>query len=275
MKPQTTENPDAVELRDAATVMLVRDSTAGPEVFMLQRHLNSDFVGGAYVFPGGGVDAEDRDDDLEPVCQGRTDAETSAELGIESGGLAYWVAAVRECFEEAGVLLAYDAHGQVVDFSDADIDARFQTHRAGVDSRERRLVEVCEEESLVLATDDIHYWSHWITPVGPPRRFDTRFFIAPAPAAQVAAHDDRETVDNLWVRPADALERHRRGELEMILPTIANLEQISPFDTVADLLAAARQITDVPAILPKIVIDADGKPSPLMPGDPGYDDLPD
>ncbi len=275
MTRQMTENPDAVELRDAATVMLVRDSTAGPEVFMLQRHLNSDFVGGAYVFPGGGVDTEDRDDDLEPVCQGRTDAETSAELGIDSGGLAYWVAAVRECFEEAGVLLAYDAHGQVVDFSDADIDARFQTHRAGVDSRERRLVEVCEEESLVLATDDIHYWSHWITPVGPPRRFDTRFFIAPAPAAQVAAHDDRETVDNLWVRPADALERHRRGELEMILPTIANLEQISPFDTVADLLDAARQISDVPAILPKIVIDADGRLSPLMPGDPGYDDLPD
>ncbi|MCP5029383.1 MAG: NUDIX hydrolase [Actinomycetia bacterium] len=274
MKPQLTDYPGAVQVRDAATVMLVRDTDEGPEVFMLQRHLNSDFVGGAYVFPGGGVDTEDRHDDLELVCEGRTEAETSAELRIESGGLAFWVAAVRECFEEAGVLLAYDADGKVVDLSDPAIDERFQAHRASVDSRERRLVEICEEESLVLATDDIHYWSHWITPVGPPRRFDTRFFVAPAPAAQVAAHDNRETVDNLWVRPADALERHRLGKLEMIMPTIANLEQIGRFDSVAELLDAARQITDVPAILPKITIDAHGTPSALMPGDAGYDDLP-
>ena len=97
-----------VQVRDAATVMLVRDAAdgGGMEVFMLRRNLNSDFVGGAYVFPGGAVDEADRHSDLERICTGRTDAAASEQLGIDSGGLAYWVAAVRECFEEAGVLLA-------------------------------------------------------------------------------------------------------------------------------------------------------------------------
>lgn len=98
--------PADVPLRDAATVMLVRDGRAGLEVFMLRRNLNSDFVGGAYVFPGGAVDDHDRHTDLDPVCEGRNDADASAQLGIDRGGLAFWVAAIRECFEEAGVLLA-------------------------------------------------------------------------------------------------------------------------------------------------------------------------
>src|SRR5438045_7172367 len=99
---------DPIAVRDAATVMLVRDAAngGGMEVFMLRRNLNSDFVGGAYVFPGGAVDEEDRHADLERVCQGLSDDAASVQLGIPSGGLAFWVAAVRECFEEAGVLLA-------------------------------------------------------------------------------------------------------------------------------------------------------------------------
>src|SRR3954449_5017694 len=109
--------PDPIAIRDAATVMLVRDAApaagGGMEVFMLRRNLNSDFVGGAYVFPGGAVDPEDRHIDLEPVCEGRSDADASRRLGIPSGGLAFWVAAIRESFEEAGVLLAYDLDGLV------------------------------------------------------------------------------------------------------------------------------------------------------------------
>ena len=213
-----------VQIRDAATVMLVRDGDAGMEVFMLRRNLNSDFVGGAYVFPGGAVDEADRHADLEAVCEGRSDDEASVLLGVEKGGLAYWVAAVRECFEEAGVLLANQADGSVVSLADEAVAGRYRGHRKAVDAGELRLVGLCEAERLRLAVGQIHYFSHWITPVGPPRRYDTRFFVAAAPPEQVPLHDDRETIANLWARPADVLERRRRGELDLIFPTIKNLE---------------------------------------------------
>ena len=264
-------SPDSVPVRDAATVMLVRDGDDGLEVFMLRRSLDSVFVGGAYVFPGGGVDDHDRHDDLDPVCAGRSDPDASALLGVDTGGLAYWVAAIRESFEEAGVLLAYDRSGALIRFDDPDLDERFRHHRRRVDRSEVRLVDVCAAEGLTLACDVMHYFSHWITPVGPPRRYDTRFFVARAPDAQVPLHDDRETIAHLWVRPADALARHRAGELDMILPTIRNLEAIARFERADDLLEAARATTSVPAMLPRIVAE-DGGVRILLPGDPGYDD---
>ena len=116
--------------------------------------------------------------------------EASAILGVDSGGLAFWVAAVRECFEEAGVLLASDRDGQVVSFADARMAERFETYRAAVDRGERRLSTSCRAEDLCITADEIHYFSHWITPVGAPRRYDTRFFVAAAPAEQVPLHDD-------------------------------------------------------------------------------------
>jgi 8-oxo-dGTP pyrophosphatase MutT (NUDIX family) len=264
-----------VQVRDAATVMLVRDGSAGLEVFMLRRNLQSDFVGGAYVFPGGAVDEHDRHEDLEPICAGRTDADASDRLGLERGGLAYWVAAIRESFEEAGVLLAYDASGNLVDLDhDPEIEARFARHRAAVDRGARRLVDVCAEEGLRLAVDGIYYFSHWITPQGAPRRYDTRFFVAAAPADQVPLHDDREVIANLWIRPADALARHEAGEFELIFPTIRSLVSLSRFDTVAGVLAAAAALDDVPAIEPRIVEDEGGGGYRIvLPGDPGYDDV--
>ncbi|HEX7165457.1 MAG TPA: hypothetical protein VF230_00620 [Acidimicrobiales bacterium] len=264
-------DPRSLPVRDAATVMLVRDTSAGMEVFMLRRNLQSDFVGGAYVFPGGAVDEADRHADLEAVCRGLSDDGASARLDVPSGGLAYWVAAIRESFEEAGVLLAVPNDGDdVISFADADVAERYRLHRKAVDTGEKRLIEVCAEESLQLAVGGVHYFSHWITPVGPPRRYDTRFFVAAAPAEQVPLHDDRETIASLWVRPPDALDRHHRGELEMIFPTVKNLEAIARFDRSADLLAAAAAITDVPPILPRIV-DDEGGTRIVLPGDPAYD----
>jgi len=217
---------------------------------MLRRHLDSAFVGGAYVFPGGAVDEEDRHADLESVCDGRSDEQASRLLEIDGGGLAYWVAAVRECFEEAGVLLAHRGDGEVVSFADPEVAERFRLHRKAVDSGERRLIDVCRVEGLHLAADQIHYFSHWITPMGAPRRFDTRFFVTAAPPEQVPLHDDRETIANLWVRPVDALDRHRAGELELIYPTIKSLEAISRFERSADLLDAVangyRLVSDAP-----------------------------
>ncbi len=258
-----------VPVRDAATVMLVRDAPGGPEVFMLRRHLESVFVGGAYVFPGGAVDEADRSDDLDPVCEGLGDPEASRRLGVERGGLAYWVAAIRECFEEAGVLLAYDAAGDVVRFDDPAVEADFLVHRRDVHAGRRRIVDLCEDIGLRLACDNVHYFAHWITPEGEPRRFDTRFFVARAPDAQEPLHDDVETIASLWVRPADALERHRAGELFMILPTLKNLEAISRFDRADDLLAAAGAQADIPCVEPRLVQDGDGL-RVVLPGDPGY-----
>jgi 8-oxo-dGTP pyrophosphatase MutT (NUDIX family) len=267
-------DPADLPVRDAATVMLVRDRAdgGGMEVFMLRRNLNSDFVGGAYVFPGGAVDEADRHADLEAVCRGLSDDGASAQLGIDKGGLAFWVAAVRECFEEAGVLLAApdDDPETVLSFADPAVAERFRHHRKSVDTGERRLLEVCDEERLHLVCDRVHYFAHWITPVGPPRRYDTRFFVTAAPPEQEPLHDDRETIASLWVRPADALQRHKRGELEMIFPTIRNLEAIARFDRSEDLLAAAASVTDIPAILPRIV-NEDGGTRIVLPGDPAYD----
>ena len=265
--------------RDAATVMLVRDGAprddidSRVEVFMLRRHLDSVFLGGAYVFPGGAVDDHDRHADLEAVCAGRTDVVASSLLGLDppTGGLAFWVAGIREAFEEAGVLLAYGPDGAIVDWSDPAVAARFAEHRKAVDTGERRLVDICRDEGLQLAADTVHYFSHWITPVGPPRRFDTRFFVARAPEGHTYLHDERETIDNAWVRPAEAIDRQSRGEVDIIFPTLRTLQTISRFATTDELLAAAAAAGDIPTMLPRVVRDADGTRI-LLPGDEGYDD---
>jgi 8-oxo-dGTP pyrophosphatase MutT (NUDIX family) len=250
--------------------MMVRDAPDGFEVLMLMRNLNSDFVGGAYVFPGGGVDAADATSTAEHRVAGLNDA-ASARLGLASGGLAYYVACLRELFEEAGLLVARDEAGQLVRFEDEATIARFAAHRRAVNDRQVRFLDVVSQENLRLDLHALEYVAHWVTPVGPPRRYDTRFFVALAPAGQRAAHDAGETVADVWVRPSDALERHRRGELEMIFPTIRNLEAIAPLDSAAAVLEHARSLSDIPRIEPRLV-QRDGGFVVLMPGDDGYDD---
>jgi 8-oxo-dGTP pyrophosphatase MutT (NUDIX family) len=141
------------------------------------------------------------------------------------------VAAIRECFEEAGVLLARHVDGDVVRFDEPDVAARFELERTAVHDGQRALVDLCTDEGLVLTAGDIHYVSHWITPVGEARRFDTRFFVARAPQAQEPLHDDGETIESLWVRPIDALDRFRSGDLGMFPPTVRNLEFLEAHDT--------------------------------------------
>ncbi|MFN8017004.1 MAG: NUDIX domain-containing protein [Acidimicrobiales bacterium] len=262
--------PDPVPLRDAATVLILRDGPDGLEVFMLRRNLNSDFVGGAYVFPGGAVDEHDRHADLEPICQGRTDADASRRLGIDSGGLAFWVAAIRESFEEAGVLLAYDMDG-IVDLDDEAGIERWAHHRQQVDDGQLTMVDLCRLEGLRLAVDGMHYFGHWITPEGAPRRYDTRFFLAAAPPNQTPLHDDHEVIANQWLRPVDAIAQVEAGELTMMPPTISSLKAIARFETAQEALDAATEITDVPTILPRIIA-YDGGVRIVLPGDPAYDD---
>jgi len=250
--------------------MLLRDRAEGLEVFMVQRHLNSDFVGGAYVFPGGAVDQEDAVD-LDDLCLGLSDADASRFLGVESHGLRFYVAAVREVFEEAGVLLAYDRDGHWVEGWDPVVIERFAEDRRRLHARETTMTEVCRQEGIRIAADRLVVFSHWITPPGPPRRFDTRFFLAAMPDLQDPLHDDIETVDSMWVRPADALERAERGEVQIIFPTARNLEAVGKFPTVAEALSAAAAKASGPAVQPKVIRERGGI-RVVVPGDPGYDD---
>jgi 8-oxo-dGTP pyrophosphatase MutT (NUDIX family) len=292
------DDPAAVPLRPAATVMLIRDSVDADgvddiEVFMLRRTPKAAFAAGQYVFPGGRVDLADGADGLEGICDGLDDARASSILQIERGGLAFWVAAIRECFEEAGVLLARRAAvdpsssgsgsgpragwasglGDAIAFDDPVIARRFAESRRRVHDGELSLAQLCADEDLMLITDAIHYVSHWITPVGEVRRFDTRFFVARAPQAQEPLHDDAETVASLWVRPREAIDRFRAGELAMLPPTIVNLEFLLPFNTADEALEAAASVPTPAAVLPKIRVDAEGRVTALlMPGDDGYDD---
>jgi 8-oxo-dGTP pyrophosphatase MutT (NUDIX family) len=260
-----SDAPRAQGPRLAATVILVRDHVAGGlEVFMEERHIRSDFVGGAYVFPGGAVDPDDRVP--EDLCAGRTDRSASRLLGLDHGGLAYFVAGIRECFEEAGVLLAYDRSGALLDFGDAAKEARFREWRDRLNASSATLLDLARAEGLRLATDRIHYWGHWITPEGQPRRYDTRFFLAEAPANQVATHDDWELTASAWVPPAEALERARRREWMIIFPTLWNLRELGRFERAASAAAwAADEERPRPLYVPRVSAER-----VVLPGDEGY-----
>lgn len=273
-------DPAAVAIRPAATVMLVRDiesaDGADTEVFMLRRTTKAAFAGGMYVFPGGAVDLSDGSDAASSLCDGLDDDAASSRLGIDTGGLAYWIAAIRECFEEAGVLLARTTDGEHVRFDDPSVAERFGAMRHEVHDGRLDVVDLCAAEGLRLATDAIGYVAHWVTPFGEVRRFDTRFFVAASPADQEPLHDDMETVDSLWVRPREALARARAGELLMLPPTVASLEFLADHRSTADTLHASGLIGTPPRILPKAVFGDDGRFVDLkMPGDDGYDAIPD
>lgn len=280
--PDSGSPEGIVPARDAATIMLVRDATGATgaggdrlEVCMLRRHIESDFVGGAYVFPGGKVDDDDRSTAAGDASTGRDDGEASDLLGVGDGGLAFWVAALRECFEEAGVLLAYPAEAApgsaLLDLTEEWARVRLATGRAELNSGAVRFLDLLHRLQLRLAVDRVHYFSHWITPEGAPKRYDTRFFVAALPPDQVPVHDDHETVDTVWVRPDEALARAAAGEFDLIFPTMKNLEAISRFTTSADLLAAAAAVERVPTVLPRVVVDQRGFRI-LLPGDDGYDE---
>lgn len=256
--------------RPAATVITLRDAPDGYEILMLRRNLNSDFVGGAYVFPGGSVDTTDAGASGERLALGRTDATASQRLGLERGGLAYYVACLRELFEEAGLLLACNREGVPVHFNDDETVQRMARSRREVNDGSLGFVAMMEREGLLLDLRGLEYIAHWITPAGPPRRFDTRFFVALAPEGQVATHDAGETVADQWVRPKDALDARNRGELDMILPTVRNLEAIADFTTPLEVLEYARSLTDIACVEPRIVTKGDVV-SILMPGDEGYE----
>ena len=223
-------------IRKAATVLVVRDGAADLEVFMVQRPGRGVFPN-LHVFPGGKVEGGDHG--LDHLCQELTDAEASAALGLAHGGLRYWVTAIRECFEECGVLLAYRDGALFQPRDDAE-ETRFDAYRNQLIGGDIDLPELARREELVLATDRVHYFSHWITPESAPARFDTRFFVAAMPAGQRAAGHLRETVAGVWIAPGQALAAYDEERWQMIHPTLTTLRTAARYRTVSSLIADVR-----------------------------------
>ena len=255
----------------AATLVLLRDRPAGPaEILLIQRHGKSKFAAGDYVFAGGKVEADDIPDDVERFVRGLTPEQASARLGGDLSArqaLGYWVGALREAFEEVGVLLAYDREGEPVRFGAANRE-RFEAHRRACQAANPAFFTMLRAEALTLATDRLTYFAHWITPEEQPLRFDTRFFAAVAPPQEPAV-DGHEIVHLRWMTPAEAFDAFRRKEITLRLPTIKNLELLqSGGPRAADILGALLD-RPVPAIRPR-VLQVDGRPLAVLPGDPRW-----
>ena len=253
--------------RPAATIVVVRDAAGGLEVLLSRRADGTDYTSGAWVFPGGIVDA--RDHDAHGACFGIADTEASAVLGLETGGLDFFVAAIRECFEESGLLFGR-ALGDRDDALDGDAAARLAPWRGALHRREHGIAEMCAKEGIRLDAGALAYLSHWLTPLGRAKRYDTRFFIAAAPTSQVAAFDGTEMVEQLWIAPAEALARSKT--LKLLTPTQKTLELISRFADVAALMAWVREPRRVPLTMPRVAMGSEG-PRPVMPDEPAYAEL--
>ena len=255
----------------AATVLVIRDGKSDIEVFMVERSNRPPF-GNLFVFPGGKIDASDQDSRAHSLCKSISDDEASALLGINENGLSYWIACVRECFEEVGILLAEKKDGAKLDLNGIEKE-KYQSYRQDLLNGDISFYDICSKENLELMTENIAPFSHWITPDVEIKRFDTRFFIACLPDNQTGIHDGNELVNSLWISPQEALKKAYAGEISMIMPTIKNLEQCVGFNTSEELLNHQKQLTneDIPPILPKF-FKKNGNWVGLLPGDDGYDE---
>ena len=255
-------------IKPAATVILMRDAEEGGfEILMVKRSSRSAF-GSIYVFPGGKLDQEDSTPELYSYCKGMTDSEASRKLGIEKDGLAYWIACIRECFEEVGVLLT--------ETNDSIIQDTFKLNalRDKLNNQEISFKDICISEALNLRAKDIVPCAHWITPTIEPKRFDTRFFLAKVDFKQLASHDGFELTESIWITPQDALKKLEKGEMNMIIPTIENIKALVQFSSSKDAFNYFYSLKDeeIPPILPKF-IKKDGNWIGFLPGDEGYDDV--
>jgi 8-oxo-dGTP pyrophosphatase MutT (NUDIX family) len=252
----------------AATLVLLRDRPGGGvECLLMRRHLASRFAAGDFVFPGGKIEADDNPEDAAAWCRGLQVTDAARRLALEDAprtALGFWIGAIRETFEEAGLLLAVDAGGR-----DVAVDTpRFAEYRRACHADNRAFWTMVRTEGLRLTTDRVVYFAHWITPEEQPLRFDTRFFAAPAPAGQEATGDDREMTDLTWLTPAEAVEAQRRGEITLRNPTVRNLVLFDGARTTIEALDGVRNL-EVCTIRPRVIIE-NGERRVLMPGDPGY-----
>ena len=248
--------------RPSATVVVARDSDDAPEILLVRRRAGDAF-GDSYTFPGGVIDPDESDS--RPVCSGLSASDADSILGI-ADGLDYYSAAIRELFEETGILLAKDPSGDWP--SDVSAFAEFRTK---VDRGEIGWPAFLSEHNLCMAVDALHYFAWWITPEVSPKRWTTRFFATALPEGQTAEHDGRELTDSRWLTVEAALAKNRSGELVLPQPTRRNLELMADFQTVEALLAWAsrRHHSGITSICP-IQVFVDGKEMYPIPGDRHY-----
>ncbi len=265
-------DPEAIPLRNAATVLIL-DDQPDLRVLMLKRNARSAFVGDMWVFPGGAVDPADATPEADGLVEHLTDEEASAQLGIDRGGIAYWVTVLRETFEESGVLLA-----RVGDQPDRTRGrpplpkARSAVLQDMVNSGDVEFLDVARSEGLLLNGSSMHYVSRWVTPVGPPRRYDTRFFVAGRPAGQQTRLDNDEAVHLEWISPSDALRANAADEMLMMTPTIGMLLRLATFASTSEAIDAAATATAEMDEEVRIRYETEGPDRIAFPVDPDYHD---
>jgi 8-oxo-dGTP pyrophosphatase MutT (NUDIX family) len=250
-------DPATVPVRPAATVMLL-DDRPELQVLMLRRTSKVVFGPDHWVFPGGRVDPEDHIDDFDNISHGLTDQEASTILDVPRGGLAWWLAACRETLEEAGLLLA----------SKLDPNVDLADLRDRVRADELAFIDLLLEHHVSLDMTAIEEVGRFITPMGSPRRFDARFFVARAPHDQDAHYDDGEIVNLTWIEPTEAIGRWRRGEMTMMTPTVRMLACLARYDSADAVLDVARKRLPNQRVK---VVDPKGEYRVVLPGEDGYE----
>ncbi len=250
----------AAEPRLSATILLLRDQP-NLQVLMVKRHYEIDFAAGALVFPGGKANDEDSDPAWSDVIDGN----------FQGTQQAARIAAIREAFEEAGILLAREADARGVDrpLIRGEMCDSLQGFRSAIDRREMSFLALMKRYNLVLALDQLVHFGHWITPTMMPKRFDTHFFLAQMPSEQCAVNDGYETTDALWLEPGLALDQEATGKATIIFPTRMNLGKLTGTVSVSDALhrfARAPVIT----VLPELGHDSAGRPCLHIPAEAGY-----
>jgi 8-oxo-dGTP pyrophosphatase MutT (NUDIX family) len=229
--------------RPAATIVLLRDSADGLEVFMVVRHHAIDFASGALVFPGGRVDENDFALAANPALCPNPNA-------LETEAMAFRVAAIRETFEECGVLLARPNHAATL-IGAAALRAVENTHRAPLAEGRISFSQVLTAYNLTAATGLLTHFAHWITPANQPKRYDTHFYLAAAPAEHLAVHDGGEAVDSVWIAPRQALADTISGRFKLVFATQMNLMKLAKYKTVSEAISAARDAAVV-TVLPEV-----------------------
>ncbi len=246
-------------LIDAATILMVRDVPGGLEVFMVVRHHQIDFASGALVFPGGKVDAADRLDHLKSHCR------TSQNLSDRE--YAFRLAAIREAYEESGILLARRRGAD--SYVSAQELAAMEKWRDGLNDRSATLIDIASAEDLEFDLDALGHYAHWITPDMMPKRFDTHFYLARSPHGHDGAHDGSESVDSVWIRPQEALGDAASGARTIIFPTRMNIEMLAQYENVDAAFNACGKVTTVEPFLKK---EEDGTVFLRIQPDAGYGD---
>jgi 8-oxo-dGTP pyrophosphatase MutT (NUDIX family) len=255
--------------KDSATVILVRQAQGKTmEVFLARRHVNQSFMAGAFVFPGGRLEAADADSALTEFISAKDDFHPHSLLQdnalTKKTALSFFFCAIRETFEETGVLFARTKGGHSIDFGNAVIKSRFAAYRQSLNLGNITLTEIARQEELILMPKLLIPYSHWITPEIVPKRFSTRFFLAELPQGQSATTDKDELTSSLWVTPHDALQMYTAGEITLMPPTLKTIEEMAKFISLDELFAAARNRTIYP-IMPQPM-----KNGLKLPHDPEY-----